>query len=86
MVTRRKKKKAKSFKIFFSETRRHRALIFGMKHFLVDLYQDCSYDVPGVKTGPAPGVTSAKQRKKKRKTLKFFFSETIWCRALIFCM
>ena len=50
------KKIAKSLKIFFSETRRHRALIFGMQHLLVDLYQDCSYDVPGVKTGPAPGV------------------------------
>ena len=51
------KKIAKSLKIFFSETRRYRALIFGMSHLIVDLYQDCSYDVPGVKTDPAPGVT-----------------------------
>ena len=26
----------------------------------MDLYQDCSYDAPGVKTGLAPGVTSSK--------------------------
>ena len=56
-----------------------------MYHFLVDLYQDCSYDVPGVKTGPAPGVTSSKQE-QRRKTLKFFFSEIRKCRALIFCL
>ena len=51
----------KTLEFFFSETRRCRALIFGMKHLLVDLYQDCSYDAPGVKTDPAPGVTSSKQ-------------------------
>ena len=33
-------------------------LIFGMYHLLVDLYHICSYDAPGVKTDPAPGVTS----------------------------
>ena len=32
-----KEKIAKSLKIFFSETRRHRALIFGVKHLLVNL-------------------------------------------------
>ena len=63
----KKKKIAKSLKIFFSETRRHRALIFGMKHLLVDLYQDCSYGVPGVKTGPTLGVTSSKHRNKEGK-------------------
>ena len=26
-----------------------------MQYLLVDLYQDCSYDAPVVKTGPAPG-------------------------------
>ena len=57
----------KTLKFFFSETRRHRALIFGMKHFLVDLYQDCSYDAPGVKTGLAPGVTISKHRNKDGK-------------------
>ena len=64
---RKKKKKAKSLKIFSSETRKPRASIFGMYHLLVDLYQDCSYDVPGVKTGPVPGVTSLKHRNKEGK-------------------
>ena len=41
----------------FSETTRHRALIFGMWHHLVDLYQVCSNHTPGDKDGPAPGVT-----------------------------
>ena len=34
-------------KIFLSETTRPRALIFGMKHHLVDLHQVCSNDAPG---------------------------------------
>ena len=63
----KRKNIAKSLKIFFSETRRHIALIFGMQHLQVDLYQDCSYDVPGVKTGPTPGVTSSKHRNKEGK-------------------
>ena len=66
MATKRKKI-AKSLKIFISETRRHRALIFGMWHFLLDLYPDCSYDSPHVKSGAAPGVTSSKHRNKKGK-------------------
>ena len=66
MATKRKEI-GKSLKIFFSETRRHRALIFGMYHLLVDLCQDCSYDAPGVKTGPASGVTSLKHRNKEGK-------------------
>ena len=66
MATKRKKI-AKSLKIFFSETRRYKALIFGMQHLLVDLYRDCSYDAPMVKTGPAPGVTSSKHRNKEGK-------------------
>ena len=33
----------------------------------MDLYQDCSYDAPGVKTGLAPGVTSSKYRNKNGK-------------------
>ena len=60
----RKKKKAKSLKILFSETRRRRALIFGMQHQLVDLYQYSSYNAPGVEIGPAPGVTILKHRNK----------------------
>ena len=61
----------KTSKFFFSETRKCRALIFGMKHFLVDLFQDCSYDAPGVKSGPAPGVTSSKHRNKEEKITHF---------------
>ena len=38
-----------------------------MKHLLVDLYRDCSYDAPGVKTGFAAGVTSSKHRNKDGK-------------------
>ena len=38
-----------------------------MKHLLVDLYQDCSYDAPGVKTGFALGVASLKHRNKDGK-------------------
>ena len=40
---------------FFSENGRHRALIFGMQHLLVDIYQICSYDAPRVKIGPTLG-------------------------------
>ena len=57
----------KTLKFFFSETGKCRALIFGMKHLLVDLYQDCSYDAPGVKTGLARGVTSSEHRNKDGK-------------------
>ena len=44
-------------KIFLSETKRPRALIFGMKHHLVDLCQVCSSETPGAKNGNAPGIT-----------------------------
>ena len=44
-------------KIFLSETTRPRALIFGMKHHLVDLQKVCSNYTPGAKNGPALGVT-----------------------------
>ena len=57
----------KTLKIFSSDTRRRRGLIFGMWHLLVDLYQVCSNDAPGVKTGPAPGVTSLKHSNKQGK-------------------
>ena len=36
---------------FLSETTRPRALIFGMEHHLVDLYQVCSNYAPGAKSG-----------------------------------
>ena len=42
-------------KIFLSETIRLRALIFGMKHHLVDLYHVCSNYAPGAKNGTSPG-------------------------------
>ena len=41
-------------KIFFSETTRPGALIFGMWYHLVDPYQVCSNESPGAKNGPAP--------------------------------
>ena len=44
-------------KIFSSETIRHRTLIFGMEHHLVDLYQVWSYYAPWANNGQAPGVT-----------------------------
>ena len=63
----------KTLKFFFSGTRKCRALIFGMKHLLVDLYQDCSYDAPGIKTGLTPGVTSSKHRNKDGNLQNFSF-------------
>ena len=53
-------------KFLFSENGRRRALIFGMQHHLVDLYQVCSYDALVVKTGPASGVTSLNITKKAK--------------------
>ena len=51
----------------------------------MDLYQVCSYDAPGVKTGPVPGVTSWNIGTKK-ENFKILLSETGWRRALIFGM
>ena len=76
-------RKKENSKCFFSETGRRRALIFGILHFLVDFYKVCSYDAPGVKTGPAPVVTCSNIG---RKTSKFYFSENGGHRALIFGM
>ena len=44
-------------KIFLSETIRPRALIFGMKHHLVDLYQVNLNCAPGAKNDSALGIT-----------------------------
>ena len=66
----KRQKIAKSLKILFSEARRPRALIFGMWHLLVDHYEECSCNVPGVKTGPSPGVTSLKHRNKEGQLQK----------------
>ena len=41
--------------IFLSKATRPRALIFSMKHHLVDLYQVCSNYIPGAKNGTAHG-------------------------------
>ena len=69
----KQEQRRKTLKFFFSETRKCRALIFSMKHLLVDLYQDCSYDAPGVKTGLSPGVTSSKHRYKDGKFQNSYF-------------
>ena len=42
-------------KIFLSETKRPRALIFGMKHHLVDIYQVCSDYAPWGQKWACPG-------------------------------
>ena len=57
------------FKTLLSETERRRDLIFGMWHLLVDLYQMCSYDAPGIKSGPAlgGGGSQVEHRNKERK-------------------
>ena len=70
-------KEGKLLKFFFSGTRKCRALIFGMKHLLVDLHQDCSYDAPGVKTGLAWGVTSSKHRNKGGKLQNSSFMKLV---------
>jgi hypothetical protein len=41
--------------MFFSELAKATGKIFGMKHCVVDLYQDCSNNGPRVKIGPALG-------------------------------
>ena len=61
----KKEKNAKSLKIISSEARRRRALIFVVKHLLVDLYRVCPNYAPGAKYGPAPGVTSSNKGTKK---------------------
>ena len=77
--------RGKHEKLFLSETTRPRALIFGMKHHLVNLYQVCSNYIPWAKNGPAPGVTFNIDL-LRGKHEKIFLSETIWLRALIFGM
>ena len=63
-------------KIFLSETKRPRALIFGMKHHIVNIYQVCSNYIPGTKNGHTLVVGFH----------RIFLSEIIWPRALIFSM
>ena len=74
-------------KIFLSETLRHRALIFGMQHHLVDLYKVSSNYVRGAKNGPSPPqVSYVLLRLIWGKHEKIFLSETLRPRALIFGM
>ena len=47
--------KEKFEKIFLSENTGPKALIIGMQHHLVDLYQVCSNYTPGARNGLAPG-------------------------------
>ena len=42
-------------KIFLSDTTRHRALIFGIKHHLVNLYQVCLNYILGANNGATLG-------------------------------
>ena len=51
-----------------SETIRPRALIFGMQHCLVDLYQVCSNGGPGVQNGPAAGGSWVQNRNILKKS------------------
>ena len=48
----------KTKKIFFSETTRPTALIFGMLQWLMVLYINCAIHAPGVKFGQVPEVDS----------------------------
>ena len=75
----------KTKKIFFSETTRPTALIFGMWQWLMVLYINCAIHAPGVKFGHAPGVDSL-HRLTMGKNSKIFFSETTGPTALIFGM
>ena len=60
-------KRSQSSKFFFSETGRRRALIFGMQHLLVDLYQVCTYDAPRFKNWPSSGGHNFEHRNKESK-------------------
>ena len=72
-------------KIFLSETTRPGALMFGMLHHLVDLYQVCSNYTPRVKMAPSRG-SNVLHRLTEEKREKIFLSETTGPRALIFDM
>ena len=75
----------KTKKIFYSETTRPIALIFGMWQWLMVLYINCASHAPGAKFGHAPGLDSL-HRLTIGKTKKIFFSETTRPTALIFGM
>ena len=68
-----------------SETAKPRALIYGMQHCLVDLYQVCSNGGPGIQNCPAAGGVWALGFKNEIY-LKIFFSRSAWLRCLKFGM
>ena len=72
-------------KLFLSKTARHRTLIFGVKHQIVNLYQVCSNYIPGAKTDPPRGHMFYIGLYKEKHE-KIFLSETIRLRTLIFGM
>ena len=78
--------KEKHVQIFSSKTTRAGALIFSMKHHLVNLYQVCSNYIPGAKNGPPWGSHVLHIGLHKEKHEKIFLSETIRHRALMFGM
>ena len=70
-------------KIFLSETTRPRALIFGMKHHLVDFYQVCSnYTLEPKVASPGSHMFYIGLYREQHK--KIFLSETTRPRAMIF--
>ena len=70
-------------KIFLSKTKRSRALIFGMKHHLVNVYQGFSNYTLGAKMASS-GVTCFTQAYIGKNMKKIFLSETICPKALRF--
>ena len=60
----------------FSGSTRPKALIFGMKHCLVNLYQAGSNGGPGVQNGPAPWGPTFEAWKYTENYSKVFFRTT----------
>ena len=73
-------------KIFLSETTSPRALIFRMKHNLVDLYQVCSNYTPGAKNLLHHGRHMLYIGLNREKHEQISLSETFRPRAMIFGM
>ena len=73
-------------KLFLSETTMPRALIFGMKHHLVNLCQVCTNFISGAKNYPTPGGHMFYIGLYREKHGTLFLSEIIRLRALIFGM
>ena len=53
-----------------------------MEHCLVDIYQVCSNEGPGVQDGPWPEGPRFEPLKYIEKYLKIFFFRTTWLRCL----